>query len=206
MLSAMDGIWYSLLSLLPIFSSSQPSIAFLILLLLSFSLPYRQFFGTIFFCLFAFYLLLAVVKGNFKWGIRVPFFMTLHPMKKNGTMQNSILVNVVLILIASVRLNPSPPSFPFLPLPTPSFICSSPSLSQVAITQYLADSFSTYARATAINSIFNIAIKNLRGIYYYWLVVYWALPAIALLTCIFFAIRPADPQKRLMLEAQKGSA
>jgi len=119
-------------------------------------------------------MLIIVVKGNFKWGIRVPFLMTLHPMKKNATMQNSMLVNAVLVVISSV-----------------------------AITQFLADSFSTYCRVTSINSIFVLAVKNLRGIYYYWLVVYWALPSIALLTIIYFIVRPNDERTRVYLAAQR---
>jgi len=133
-----------------------------------------QFFGTLFFASFAVNLLIGVVKGAFKWGIRVPLFMTLHPMKRNETMQNSILVNVVIILVASV-----------------------------AVSQYLAASFSVYARSTAINAIFNIAIKNTRYLYWYFVVIYWAFPGIAVIAVIFFAIRPADRQKKMMLEAQK---
>ena len=135
-----------------------------------------MFFGTIFFSIFAFFLLFAVVKGNVKWGIRVPFIVTLHPMKVNGTMQNSMLVNTVLILISSV-----------------------------AITQFLANSFSVYTRITAINSIFTLAIRNLRGLYYYWLVVQWALPVIVLLTIIFFVIKPQDKSTRMYMQAQRGN-
>lgn len=92
-------------------------------------------------------------------------------------MQNSLLVNGVLVLLASV-----------------------------ALTQFLADSFSTYVRITAINSIFNIAIKNLRGLYYYWLVVYWALPAIAVLATVYFIIRPNDSRTKLYMTAQRAKA
>jgi len=133
-----------------------------------------QFFGTIFFAVFAFYMIIIVVKGNFKWGIRVPVLAVLHPMKVNATMLNSMLVNAVLVLITSV-----------------------------AITQFLADSFSTYVRTTAINSIFNLAVKNLRGIYYYWLVVYWALPSIAVLSIIYFIVRPNDDRTKLYMAAQR---
>jgi LMBR1 domain-containing protein 1 len=38
-------------------------------------------FGTIAYGVFAFYLLLCVIKGNFKFGLRVPFLFEIHPMK-----------------------------------------------------------------------------------------------------------------------------
>jgi LMBR1 domain-containing protein 1 len=38
-------------------------------------------FGTIAYGIFAFYLLWCVFKGNFKFGLRIPFLFTIHPMK-----------------------------------------------------------------------------------------------------------------------------
>lgn len=38
-------------------------------------------FGTVAYAIFAFYLLLAVIKGNFKFGMRIPFLFEIHPMK-----------------------------------------------------------------------------------------------------------------------------
>jgi LMBR1 domain-containing protein 1 len=49
--------------------------------------------GAISVALFSMYLLLACVKGCFKFGLRLMWF-TLHPMVKNGTYMNSFLFNV----------------------------------------------------------------------------------------------------------------
>lgn len=38
-------------------------------------------FGTIAYGIVSFYLLWCVVKGNFKFGLRIPLLMTIHPMK-----------------------------------------------------------------------------------------------------------------------------
>lgn len=89
-------------------------------------------------------------------------------MKPNDTMQNSFLVNTVLVVLSSV-----------------------------AVVQFLSESFSLYVRLTAINSLFNVAVKNIRGLYYYWLVMQWALPSIAILTIIYFSVRPEDKKAKL---------
>jgi len=125
-----------------------------------------QFFGVLFFGIFAYWLLWCVITGNYKWGMRVPLFFTIHPMKANETMLNSLLVNTLLILIASV-----------------------------AVVHVCADSFSEYARNTSINSIFNVTIKYLRGLFWFWLVIRWVLIGIAGLALIYFILRPSDRKK-----------
>jgi LMBR1 domain-containing protein 1 len=50
-------------------------------------------FGAISVALFSMYLLLACLKGCFKFGLRLMWF-TLHPMKINETYMNSFLFNV----------------------------------------------------------------------------------------------------------------
>lgn len=51
------------------------------------------FFGNLFLlnlnrfiALFAFYLQVAVIKGNFKFGIRIPYIFSVHPMTVGGTL------------------------------------------------------------------------------------------------------------------------
>ena len=39
------------------------------------------FFATLIYGMFAFYLLWCTMKGNFKFGLRIPFLFTFHPMK-----------------------------------------------------------------------------------------------------------------------------
>jgi len=128
-----------------------------------------QFFGVLFFGIFAYWLLWCVITGNYKWGMRVPLFFTIHPMKAHETMLNSLLVNTLLILIASV-----------------------------AVVHVCADSFSEYARITSISSIFNVTIKYLRGLYWFWLVIRWVLIGIAGLALIYFILRPSDRKKAIL--------
>jgi len=132
-----------------------------------------QFFGVLFFGIFAYWLLWCVIMGNYKWGIRVPLFFTIHPMKPHETLINSILVNTLLILMSSV-----------------------------AAVHLCADSFSLYTRITTANSIFSVAIKNLRGLYWFWLVIRWVLVGIAGLAGIYFIWRPTDRDKKIYMKAQ----
>mmetsp|Transcript_29874 Transcript_29874/g.43855 ORF Transcript_29874/g.43855 Transcript_29874/m.43855 type:complete len:536 (-) Transcript_29874:134-1741(-) len=47
------------------------------------------------------YLLVCVIVGNFKFGLRIGWF-TIHPMKINGTYMSSFLFNIGLILLCAV--------------------------------------------------------------------------------------------------------
>ena len=57
-------------------------------------------FGVVAYGLFAFYLLLCVVKGCARFGFNLVLF-TIHPMKIHGTMMNGLLFNTGLILLCS---------------------------------------------------------------------------------------------------------
>ena len=52
----------------------------------------------------AFYLLITTVKGNFKLGLRIIILGQIHPMKKDNTYMNSILFNVLLVMLTSVSI------------------------------------------------------------------------------------------------------
>jgi LMBR1 domain-containing protein 1 len=54
------------------------------------------------YAIFAFYLLACILKGNFKFGLRIFIFFPIHPMKIGNTMLNSFLFNVGLIIITAV--------------------------------------------------------------------------------------------------------
>jgi LMBR1 domain-containing protein 1 len=56
-------------------------------------------FGTISIAVFALYLLLAVAKGNTKFGTRF-FLIKVHPMEAGKTLLNALVFNVALILLA----------------------------------------------------------------------------------------------------------
>ena len=55
--------------------------------------------GSVFVGLFSFYLLICVVKGNFKFGMRF-LLVSIHPMEYGNTLMSSFLVNISLILFA----------------------------------------------------------------------------------------------------------
>jgi len=123
-------------------------------------------FGTSIYGLFAFYLLWCCVKGNFKFGLRVPLLFAIHPMKAHETLMNSFLFNTILIMLCSVT-----------------------------VVQFCSDAFSLYNRFTAIDVLFNVGVTNLRYIKYVWWYYYWALVIIALLAGIYLVIRRSDTKE-----------
>jgi LMBR1 domain-containing protein 1 len=120
-------------------------------------------FGVIFYGLFAFYLLLCVIKGNFKFGMRVFILFPIHPMRVGGTLMNAFLFNTLLILICSV-----------------------------SITQFTTQAFSEYTSLTAINAMFSLAVRNLMGIRYIFLGYIYALFCMIFLAGIYFAAKPKE--------------
>ena len=56
------------------------------------------------YALFSLYLLFCVIKGNFKFGLRIPFLFAIHPMKVGDTMMSSFMFNVMLLLLSSVTV------------------------------------------------------------------------------------------------------
>ena len=88
-------------------------------------------FGVIAISVFTFYLQLCVMKGNFKFGMRI-FVLPLHPMIYGKTMANSFLFNIGLILM-----------------------CTLP------VVQFVVDAFQDYVRLTDISSILNVQVRNM---------------------------------------------
>ena len=86
-------------------------------------------FGVSFFGLFCFYLIAITIKGNFTLGLNL-LFVTIHPMKQNGTLMSSFLFNVGLICMCSV-----------------------------AVIQFCSQAFSLYAAETAIQEIFDVEVR-----------------------------------------------
>jgi len=123
-------------------------------------------FGTLFFGIFAFYLLWAVIKGNFKMGVRVPLIFDLHPMKVGGTTMNSFLVNTLTVMLASL-----------------------------AVVQLCTSAFSQYNRFTGIDSIFNVGMRNLQFFKWFWGYYYWGLYVFAILTLIVLLAFPGKKRK-----------
>jgi len=91
------------------------------------------FVATAIFAFLAIYLIWAVTKGNVKFGLKIPFLFTLHPMIPNETLMNSFLFNVWLIIVSSI-----------------------------ACVQFVTNAFSDYVRLTTVDMLFGIQIKYLK--------------------------------------------
>ncbi|RDX57752.1 LIMR family protein [Mucuna pruriens] len=119
--------------------------------------------GTAAFAFFCFYLLLAVIAGAMMLGLRL-VFITIHPMKWGGTLMNSFLFNVGLILLCSI-----------------------------SVIQFCSTAFAYYAQATAAQEIFGHTLESLRGIKYLYKcnVFQIAFVVLAGLTFVYYAAFPA---------------
>lgn len=129
-------------------------------------------FGTLLFGLFAFYLQLAVTKGNFKFGLNLLIFRV-HPMRRGATIMSSFLFNVALILLATT-----------------------------ASIQFCATAFALYADGTAVYDIFGNQLTSIMGLKYIYTenIFIYAMLAFMLLTLLFVLIRGPDRWKRTKLE------
>jgi LMBR1 domain-containing protein 1 len=125
--------------------------------------------GVAFFGVFNLYLLLCVVKGCLKFGMRIFVFFSIHPMKMKATPLNSILFNVLMVLMSSAT-----------------------------VVQFAQQAFSDYARLTDADVIFAAQIKYLEfyryffenNIFIYCLLVWFTLTLIYLLV-----VGPRDRKK-----------
>nr|CAD1830204.1 unnamed protein product [Ananas comosus var. bracteatus] len=130
--------------------------------------------GTAAFAFFCFYLLLAVIAGETMLGLKL-VFITIHPMKWGGTLMNSFLFNVGLILLSSI-----------------------------SVIQFCATAFAYYAQATAAQEIFGHTLQSLRGIKYLYKynVFQYAFVGLSLITLVYYALfgwRKRKPTGRFQL-------
>lgn len=91
------------------------------------------FFATIIYSYFILYLVCAVIKGNIKFGIRIPFIVRFYPMKPHRTWMNSFIFNIIMLLLAAA-----------------------------GIMQLATNCFPTYARNTAIYNMFGLQVNYMR--------------------------------------------
>ncbi len=117
------------------------------------------------FAIFNLYLLLCLIKGNIKFGVRFFCCWTIHPMKKNGTYMNSFLFNVSLIVLGSI-----------------------------SITQFCSYSLPDYIAFTDIAIIFNVQIKYLKffSIFYKNHIFEYLLFIVFVLAFLYLICRPSD--------------
>eukprot|EP01118_Nematostelium_gracile_P010170 TRINITY_DN3485_c0_g1_i1.p1 TRINITY_DN3485_c0_g1~~TRINITY_DN3485_c0_g1_i1.p1 ORF type:complete len:488 (-),score=119.73 TRINITY_DN3485_c0_g1_i1:108-1571(-) len=120
-------------------------------------------FGVLAYGIFAFYYMWCIIKGNFKFGLRIPLLFSIHPMKVGETLMNAFLFNTLLLLLASMTL-----------------------------VQFCSDAFSLYNRFTGIDSLFNIGVRHLIGIKYVWYYYFWAILGFAVLGLIYLCLFPSD--------------
>ncbi|URE24162.1 LMBR1-like membrane protein [Musa troglodytarum] len=115
--------------------------------------------GTAAFAFFCFYLLVAVIAGEMMLGLKL-VFITIHPMKWGGTLMNSFLFNVGLILLCSI-----------------------------SVIQFCATAFAYYSQATAAQEIFGHTLQSLRGIKYLYKynVFQYGFVILAIITLICYA-------------------
>jgi len=121
--------------------------------------------GIALFALYTLYLLLCVVKGCLKFGMRVFFLFSIHPMRRGATPLNSILFNVELVLISSA-----------------------------AIVQFEQAAFADYARLTEAGVIFGAQVKYMNFYRWFFenSVFIWTLLVWFLLSLIYLLVKPRD--------------
>jgi len=114
--------------------------------------------------IFTFYLLVAAVKGAFKFGIRFLFFH-IHPMKVGKTYMSSFMFNMALVLL-----------------------CALP------VVQFCQQAFADYAAFAQIRQLFGVQIQFLQFFTWFFAndVFIYVFFAISILTAIYLMWKPND--------------
>jgi LMBR1 domain-containing protein 1 len=145
--------------------NGRPGVSFLARMYIFFNDHDVAFLSFLIFSILSLYLLFCVIKGNFKFGVRLLCCWQVFPMKKNATYMNTFMFNVTLILLAS---------------------CS--------ITQFCSDCLEDYVAFTDINMIFNVQIRYLRffRFFYKYHLFQYIMFGIFLISLIYLILRPSD--------------
>jgi LMBR1 domain-containing protein 1 len=145
--------------------NGNPGYPFLSNLLIFFQDHDCAFISFFLFAVLNFYLLLCLIKGNIKFGVRFFCCWSIHPMKKEGTYMNSFLFNITLILLGSI-----------------------------SITQFCSYSLPDYIAFTDIAIIFNVQIKYMKFFSFFYKnhIFEYALFAIFVISLIYLLFRPTD--------------
>jgi LMBR1 domain-containing protein 1 len=148
-----------------ILKDGRPGYPFLSYLLIFFQDHDVSFLSFAIFSLLTLYLLFCVIKGNFKFGVRILCCWSVYPMKKGKTYMNSFLFNISLILLGSM-----------------------------AITQFVSDCLCDYVVFTDVDALFNSIIKNLRFFKYFYRyhIFQYLLFVVFVLSLIYLICKPAD--------------
>ena len=134
------------------------------------------FLSFLIFSILSLYLLLCVIKGNFKFGVRILCCWEIYPMKKDGTYMNAFLFNVTLILLAS---------------------CS--------ITHFCADCLEDYVAFTDVNTIFNVQIRHLKFFKYFYKyhIFQYILFGIFVISLLYLLLRPSDNINKVLQTSKR---
>lgn len=121
-------------------------------------------FGVLSVAIFTFYLLIAAVKGAFKFGLRFLFFH-IHPMKVGKTYMSSFMFNIALVLM-----------------------CALP------VVQFCQEAFADYTSFADIRQIFGVQIQYLKFFSVFWTkqIFVYILFGVSVLTSIYLARQPSD--------------
>eukprot|EP00444_Apocalathium_aciculiferum_P026342 CAMPEP_0183419728 /NCGR_PEP_ID=MMETSP0370-20130417/25978_1 /TAXON_ID=268820 /ORGANISM="Peridinium aciculiferum, Strain PAER-2" /LENGTH=569 /DNA_ID=CAMNT_0025603559 /DNA_START=23 /DNA_END=1730 /DNA_ORIENTATION=+ len=121
--------------------------------------------GVALFAVFTLYLLACVVKGCLKFGMRIFFLFSIHPMRHQSTPLNSILFNVEMVLITSA-----------------------------AVCQFSQTAFRDYARLTDAEVIFSAQVKYMSFYSFFFKnnIFIWALLGFFVLALIYLLVKPRD--------------
>jgi len=140
-------------------------------------------FGVLSIAIFTFYLLVAAVKGAFKFGVRF-MFMHIHPMKVGKTYMSSFMFNMALVLM-----------------------CALP------VVQFSQEAFADYAAFTQIRQMFGVQVQYLQFFTYFFAndVFIYAFFGISILTALYLIKSPKDQSAsaqalRDRLRAHQGGA
>ena len=121
-------------------------------------------FGVLSVAIFTLYLLMAAVKGAFKFGIRLLLFH-IHPMKVGKTYMSSFLFNLALVLL-----------------------CALP------VVQFCQQAFADYAAFAEIRQLFGVQIQYLQFFSVFWNndIFIYIFFVVSILTAIYLARTPKD--------------
>lgn len=129
-----------------------------------------RFFAVIFFTGIAAYLIICVLKGAIKFGLRLFFIVKIHPMKLHLTYMNSFLFNAILIMLAGV-----------------------------ACMHFMVLLFSSYMRLTTGMTIFGVLLTKLVFLKIFWeyKIFLYAFLAFAVLTFFYLLLKPKSDRMNI---------
>jgi len=148
---------------------TQPIHPFLNNLFIDLTIPGFPLFGVLAFSCYSFWLLLCVIKGNFRFGLRIAC-CRVFPMEYQNTLMNSFLANTWLILISSI-----------------------------VVVQFCALSFPVYARNTQIDLLFGTQIRFLQFFTYFFNnnVFIWTMLAFVVMSACWLFLCPKNEANRI---------